>query len=118
MSVGSRGQRGVVRLCGVVFIALVALSFPVACAPDPDGAVLFSEHCGSCHLDPLWPRAPHFDMMQGWNPEVIITALSSGIMEEQGRELSGVERTAVANYISLGLTESHPPRGEQPNPLP
>ena len=82
MFVGSRGQGGVVRSCGVVFISLFAFSSSLACVPDPDGAVLSSEHCGSCHLDRLWPRAPHFDMMQGWNPEVIITALSSGIMEE------------------------------------
>ena len=105
-----------VRPRRVVFIALVVLSFTLACAPKPDGAVLFSEHCGSCHLDPLWPRAPHFDMMQGWNPEVIVTALSSGIMEEEGRELSGVERTAVANYISLGLAAGQSAAGRTAQP--
>ena len=103
-----------VRPCGVVVIALLVLSFPRACAPEPDGAVLFSEHCASCHLDPLFPRAPHFDMIQGWNTDVIVTALSSGIMEEQGRELSVVERAAVADYISLGVVDAHPSQREEP----
>ena len=103
-----------VRLWGVAFIALLVLSSLRACAPEPDGAVVFSEHCASCHLDPLFPRAPHLEMMQGWNPEVIVTALSSGIMEEQGRGLSAVERTAVADYISLGVEARHPSRGEGP----
>lgn len=96
-----------VRQYGVAVIALLVLSFPAACAPEPDGALLFSEHCASCHIDPLFPRAPSLDMMQGWNPEVIVTALGSGIMEEQGRELTVVERTAVADYISLGVDDEH-----------
>ena len=46
-------------------------------------------------------------MMQGWNREVIVTALRSGIMVEQGRELSAAERTAVVDYISLGCVDEH-----------
>ena len=108
---------GVLRVAGgfhsrrVVVIAPLILSVALlACAPEPDGAVVFSEYCASCHLDPLWPRAPHLDMMQGWNPEVIMTALSSGIMEEQGRPLGARERTAVAEYISLGVGDEAPGR--------
>lgn len=93
---------------------LLLLGFPRACAPEPDGAVLFLEHCASCHLDPLFPRAPHLDMMQGWNREVIVTALSSGIMVEQGRELSATEQTAVADYISLGGLDEIDERDEHP----
>ncbi len=39
-------------------------------------------------------------MMQGWAPDVIVTALSAGAMEEEGRELTVRERMAVAEYIS------------------
>ena len=68
MFVGSGSQGNVVQPYGVAVIALLVLRFPSACAPEPEGAVLFSEHCASCHLDPLFPRAPYLDMMQGWNP--------------------------------------------------
>ena len=94
---------GVTRSRRIVLIALLLLSLvPAACAPGPDGAVIFTEHCASCHLDPLYPRAPPLDMMTGWNPEVIVTALSSGLMELQGQELTPSERSAVAEYISRG----------------
>ena len=93
---------------GVVLFTIFVLNSLCACLPEPDGAVLFSENCASCHLDPLFPRAPHLKMMEGWDPEVIVTALSSGIMEEQGRGLSLVERTAVADYISRGVVAQHP----------
>ena len=49
-------------------------------------------------------------MMQGWNPAVILTALSSGLMEEQGRSLGARERTAVPEYISLGVADADPGR--------
>ena len=63
---------------------------------------MFTEHCASCHLAPLFPRAPHLEMMEGWNPDMIVTTLVTGLMEEQGRDLTVSERTAVAEYISLG----------------
>ena len=71
-----------------------------ACAPETDGAVVFDQHCASCHREPLWPRAPNLEMMQDWAPDVIVTALSAGAMTEEGRELTVRERMAVAEYIS------------------
>jgi hypothetical protein len=41
-------------------------------------------------------------MLEGWNPDLIVTTLATGLMEEQGRELTPRERVAVAEYISLG----------------
>ncbi len=97
----------------VVFVAFLLLSMAsLACAPEPDGAVVFTEHCSLCHLDPLFPRALPIDMMQSWNPDLIVTALSSGLMEEQGRELSARERRAVADFITLGVADDDLPRRE------
>ena len=87
----------------VVVLALLALSCSVfaACAPEPDGAAVFDEHCATCHLEPLWPRAPNVEMLQqSWTPDLIISALSTGVMEEQGRALTSRERAAVAEFIS------------------
>ena len=92
----------------VVLFAFFVIGSLRACLPEPDGAVLFSKNCASCHLDPLFPHAPHLKMMEGWDPEVIVMALSSGIMEEQGRGLSLVERIAVADYISRGVVAQYP----------
>ena len=105
------------RLRRAPFLALLLISVaPVACSPAPDGAVVFSEHCASCHLAPLYPRAPHLDMLEGWNPDLIVTTLATGLMEEQGRELTPRERTAVAEYISLGdadMDDVDPRRAEE-----
>lgn len=103
MPVGIPNARGLFRQRHVLgCILLVCCLGLTGCAPEPDGAVVFTEHCASCHLAPLFPRAPHLDMMEGWNPDLIVTTLVTGLMEEQGRELTVSERAAVAEYISLG----------------
>lgn len=103
MVVGTRNASGMSRLRRAPFLVLLLLSLaPLACSPEPDGAVVFSEHCASCHLAPLYPRAPHLDMMEGWNPDLIVMTLATGLMVEQGRELTRSDRTAVAEYISHG----------------
>ena len=120
MVVGTLSVAGGFHSRRVVVIALLLLSLAaLACAPEPDGAVVFTEYCASCHLDPLFPRAPHLAMMQGWNPAVILTALSSGLMEEQGRSRGARERTAVAEHISLGVADADPDRRriEEPETL-
>ena len=94
------GPRHVLR--SALLVCCLAL---IGCAPEPDGAVVFTEHCASCHLAPLFPRAPHLEMMEGWNPDMIVTTLVTGLMAEQGRELTVSEKTAVAEYISLGDAE-------------
>ena len=106
MLVSAFSTRGLSGLRHVLRRALLVCCLGlIACAPEPDGAVVFSEHCSSCHLAPLFPRAPHLEMMEGWNPDMIVTTLVTGLMEEQGRELTVSERTAVAEYISLGDAE-------------
>ena len=103
MVVGTRNASGMSRLRLSTFLALLFIGVaPLACSPAPDGAVVFSEHCASCHLAPLYPRAPHLDMLEGWNPDLIVMTLATGLMEEQGRDLTSPERRAVAEYISRG----------------
>ena len=87
-----------------IALAVVSLT-ALACAPEPDGAVVFADHCALCHLDPLWPRAPHLDMMEGWTPELIMTTLTTGLMQEQGRLLTAREQRSVADFISVGIVQ-------------
>ena len=39
-------------------------------------------------------------MMQDWTPDLIVTTLTTGVMEDQARELTRRERRVVAEYIS------------------
>ena len=87
-------------------IALTVVSLTsLACVPEPDGAVVFANHCASCHLDPLYPRAPPLDMMQGWRPELIVMTLTTGLMQEQGQLLTSPEQRSVADFISIGIVQ-------------
>ena len=88
----------------VLALSLVSLT-SLACAPEPDGAVVFADHCASCHVDPLFPRAPHLDMMKGWRPELIVMTLTTGLMQEQGQLLTSKEQRSVAEFISVGGDE-------------
>ena len=89
----------------IIALAVVCLT-SLACAPEPDGAVVFADHCALCHLDPLWPRAPHLDMMQGWTPELIVMTLTTGLMQEQGQLLTSQEQRSVADFISVGVDDN------------
>ena len=88
----------------IVALAVVSLT-SLACAPEPDGAIVFANHCASCHLDPLFPRAPPLDMMQGWRPELIVMTLTTGLMQEQGQLLTSPEQRSVADFISIGIVQ-------------
>ena len=97
-----RGTR--LRLLALA-LAVVSLT-SLACASEPDGAVVFADHCASCHLDPLFPRAPALDMMQGWRPELIVMTLTTGLMQEQGQLLTSQEQRSVAEFISVGVEDA------------
>lgn len=83
-------------------VGLGAAVAATSCAPAADGAVVFEDHCASCHLDPLYPRAPPIDMLQEWSVDLVLMTLETGLMAEQGQALTSDERRAVADFISLG----------------
>ncbi len=71
-----------------------------AAAQAPDGEALFEEHCAACHLADVVPRALAIDNMRALPPAAIVGALTDGAMQQQGESLSGVERRAVAEFIT------------------
>ncbi len=89
-------------------------------AQSPDGASLFKEHCASCHTGAADSRAPAPDALRPRSPESIVVALVNGAMRAQGKNLSGPERRALAEYITgkkvnndvtgsqVGRCSSHP----------
>src|SRR5882672_6263565 len=77
------------------FILALALS------QAPNGATLFDNHCASCHAGADM-RVPSVAALRQRTPDAIVAALVSGVMRQQGAELSDAERRAVAEFLSAG----------------
>ncbi len=90
-------RRSLAAAAAASVIAVIARALLVAAEPDP--AKLFESHCASCH-NGNDARAPSLEAMRGRAPQAIVDALTSGPMRYQGLPLSGVERRAIAEYVT------------------
>jgi polyvinyl alcohol dehydrogenase (cytochrome) len=79
----------------------------LALAQAPNGAALFDTHCAACHAATTDARVPTVAALRQRTPESIVDALVSGVMRQQGAELSDGERHAVAEF--LGARAAIPP---------
>jgi polyvinyl alcohol dehydrogenase (cytochrome) len=85
-------------------------------AKDPDaidpanhpGNALFLQHCAMCHEGGI-PKAPSPNFLNMMAPDAIITALTSGVMKEQGTALKPVERGQIAEYLTRRKLGSYVP---------
>jgi polyvinyl alcohol dehydrogenase (cytochrome) len=64
-----------------------------------DGQTLYKQLCASCH-DTGVGRAPARDVLQAMTPERVLTALESGAMLSMASGRTGVERRAIAEFIT------------------
>jgi polyvinyl alcohol dehydrogenase (cytochrome) len=87
----------------------LAIAAPSAQAPDAlsrrspqgeGGASIFARDCVTCHDGAEGSRAPKLEILRQRSPEAILSALTAGGMRPQGARLTGVERRAVAEYIT------------------
>lgn len=76
----------------------IILLVSVSCSGQT-AAELYKQHCSTCHSDAA-TRAPSQESMAQRSTEAILTALATGAMRVQGARLSGVERRAIAEYIT------------------
>jgi polyvinyl alcohol dehydrogenase (cytochrome) len=93
-----------------------------------DGPTLYKQLCASCH-DTGLARAPTRDVLQALTPERVLTALESGAMLSMASGRTGVERRAIAEYVTgkrfaealattpLPTAMCRPTPGEFTNPL-
>ena len=87
-------------LIGRLFLTF-SLAAPIwLYAADPDGAALFSTWCASCHNGAENSRAPSPTVLKERSPLAVLSALTAGGMRSQGARLNGLERRAVAEYLT------------------
>jgi polyvinyl alcohol dehydrogenase (cytochrome) len=69
-------------------------------AQQPQGGALFAQHCASCHSGASDSRAPSPEALRLRSPEAIVLALTNGPMRLQGSRFGGLERRAIAEYLT------------------
>jgi polyvinyl alcohol dehydrogenase (cytochrome) len=86
----------------VSLAAGVAIAAPVTLirAQDSAGKQVFTDACASCHSGAADSRAPAPDALRGRSPQAIVETLVNGAMRVQGSRMTGVERRAVAEYLT------------------
>ena len=68
-------------------------------APPVDAAAVFEAKCVSCHHNGNDLRAPEPDDLHVMSKSYILSALQTGRMNWEGKWLSEVEKTALAEYL-------------------
>src|SRR4026207_187332 len=79
------------------------ITFPAAA---DDGPTIYKQLCASCH-DTGAGRAPTRDVLPAMTPERVLTAMESGPMLSMASGRTGVERRALAEFVT-GKTFSAP----------
>ena len=92
------------RALPVASLAAMALFGSVGCShkvppPPVNAAVVFAKKCGSCHFEGNDLRAPEPTALRNMSRAAILTALQSGRMRWQGKNLSSAEKSAVAEFL-------------------
>jgi len=89
-----------------VMMACVTLLATARPAAADDGPTLYKQLCASCH-DSGAGRAPTRDVLQAMTPEQVLTAMERGAMLSMAAGRTGVERRAIAEFVT-GKTFSEP----------
>ena len=65
-----------------------------------EGAVVYGRHCSTCHEAKVAARVPGRKELEKLPAERIVRSLTTGMMRQQGEELSRQQRFAVAEYLT------------------
>ncbi|HTS22400.1 MAG TPA: PQQ-binding-like beta-propeller repeat protein [Casimicrobiaceae bacterium] len=83
---------------GVLFAPGAAFAQSQA-SPPAAPAATFQQHCAACHENPA-TRAPSPTALRAMSPDLIVDALTNGLMKLQGSALSPAQRTSLAEYLT------------------
>src|SRR5262245_28176097 len=75
---------------------LLAIALP---ASADDGPTMYKQLCASCH-DTGAGRAPTRDVLQQMTPERVLAAMESGAMLSMASGRTGIERRAIAEFVT------------------
>ena len=83
----------------IVTVGCLALLATASPAAADDGPTLYKQLCATCH-DTGLARAPTRDVLQAMTPERVLTAMESGAMLSMAAGRTGVERRAIAEFVT------------------
>jgi polyvinyl alcohol dehydrogenase (cytochrome) len=77
-------------------LVFLTMAWPVSA---DDAPTLYKQLCATCH-DTGVGRAPTRDVLQAMTPERVLTAMESGAMLSMAAGRTGVERRAIAEFVT------------------
>lgn len=66
----------------------------------PDGAAVYRQRCAMCHDRSAETRAPAASALRRMSSQSIVRALESGLMKDQGAQLTADEKSSVADFLA------------------
>lgn len=102
---------------GVLALAGLSFSLFANAAQLPEDEQLFLIQCSACHAEKAAAagtpneRAPTRSQLQQFAPEAVVTALTSGKMQQQGGLLTTEQRALVAQYVTGKRLGAQAPTG-------
>lgn len=98
-------QPGGVTIQRFLFAASVGFGLCLSLPPlvhgqEPDGEALFGRFCADCHGEVTTALAPAPEALAELSPESIVITLTNGSMRLQGSRIGGIERRAIAEYLT------------------
>src|ERR1700731_3383813 len=94
-------------------LVLLPILAVCATAANPSGEEVYKAHCAACH-DQDTPRIPPRDALRKLPATRILKTLDFSLMMNIAYTLKRDEREAVASFLGVAASESHP----LPNPCP
>ena len=92
-------MRSHLRVIGSTIGCLALCVFSAGPVAADDGPALYKQLCASCHDSGL-DRAPGREVLQAMTPERVLAALESGAMLSMASNRTGVERRAIAEFVT------------------
>src|SRR5215471_18894789 len=92
-------SRRLMKSLGAALTCLVVTPAIVG-AQAPSGERVFAARCATCHNGQPDSRAPSLDALKARTPQAVLDALVNGAMRVQGAQMNGVDRRAVAEYVT------------------
>src|SRR4029453_14762083 len=87
---------------------MLTLLLALGLAQTPTGATGYENRCATCHAG-TDPRTPTLASLKQKTPQSIVDALVTGVMREQGSDLSDAEKKAVAEFLGTAPPNAPPP---------